>query len=105
MDLSPTPPYQVEFAAMPLAVYREVAAHLAQVTGVTTALIPPPRNCPFAYEQSQVGGLGIHYDPTATSASHARVTQILTYYGQRYGSFQVHPWDGVLSQASYSHFN
>ncbi|WP_448564555.1 hypothetical protein [Trichothermofontia sp.] len=97
MNPSPSHPYQVVFGAMPLAVYREVAAHLEQVTGVTTALLPPAGDRPFAYEQSQVGSLGIHYDATAPSASHAQVTQILAYYGQRYDSFQIYPWDGASS--------
>ncbi len=83
------PQQQIQFEEMPLAVYREVMAHLSQVTGVTTGLLPPASDRPFAYEHSQVGGLWLGFDDTATSASRARVEQILAYYGQRYGSFQV----------------
>lgn len=91
---------QVQFGEMPLAVYREVAAHLEQVTGVTTALLPPASDRPFAYTQSQVGSLQLHYDATATPASYARVEQILAYYGQRYGFWLLHSDEAVTNSAS-----
>jgi len=97
-----SPVFHVQFGEMPLAVYREVAAHLAQVTGITPELLPPPSDRPFAYTHSQVGGLRLHYDATATPASHARVEQILAYYGQRYGTCQVHPGEAVPNAASES---
>ncbi|WP_448574347.1 hypothetical protein [Trichothermofontia sp.] len=99
MDSS-LPAYQVQFGDMPLAVYREVAAHLAQVTGVTTDLLPPASERPFAYTHSQVGSLQLHYDATATPDSYARVEQILAYYGQRYGFWLLHSGAAVADAAS-----
>lgn len=76
--------YEVEFPGLPLAVYREIAAHLRQVSGVETGLIPQ-QSQDFDYNQSQVGSLWIEYSETATSAAQERVEQILAYYQQRYG--------------------
>ncbi|MFB2898121.1 hypothetical protein ACE1CI_34835 [Aerosakkonemataceae cyanobacterium BLCC-F50] len=76
--------YEVVFPRLPLAVYREIAAHLRQVSGVETGLTPQLSQ-DFDYLQSQVGSLWIEYSETATSASQQRVEQILAYYQQRYG--------------------
>ncbi|MFB2837833.1 hypothetical protein [Floridanema evergladense] len=76
--------YEVEFPGLPLAVYREIAAHLRQVSGVETGLTPQ-QSQDFGYLQSQVGSLWIEYGETASQASHQRVEQILAYYQQRYG--------------------
>lgn len=76
--------YEIEFLGLPLAVYREIAAHLRQVPGVETGLTPQ-QSQDFDYLQSQVGSLWIKYSQAATSASHERVEQILAYYQQRYG--------------------
>lgn len=73
---------------LPLAVYREVAAHLRQVTGVEVELLPQQSQT-FDYQQSQIGGLRLWYSSEATSASQQRVQQILTYYGDRYGNWQL----------------
>ncbi|MGA9381827.1 MAG: hypothetical protein WBV73_23955 [Phormidium sp.] len=76
--------YEVEFPRLPLAVYREIAAHLRQVSGVQAGLTPQLSQ-DFDYLQSQVGSLWIEYSETATSASHQRVEQILAFYQQKYG--------------------
>ncbi|MBE9224318.1 acyltransferase [Phormidium sp. LEGE 05292] len=76
--------YEVEFPGLPLAVYREIAAHLRQVTGVETGLTPQ-QSQDFDYDRSQVGSLWIEYLAAATSASQQRVEQILAFYQQRYG--------------------
>jgi len=76
--------YEVEFPRLPLAVYREIAAHLRQVSGVETGLIAQ-QSQEFDYLQSQVGSLWIEYSEMATSATQERVEQILAYYQQRYG--------------------
>lgn len=73
---------------LPLAIYREVAAHLQQVPGVTVALLPQ-QSQQFDYGQSQLGGLSLSYGSEATSASQRRVTQILAYYGDRYGAWET----------------
>ncbi|GAA6618664.1 hypothetical protein [Scytonema sp. NUACC26] len=70
---------KVEFAGLPLAVYREIAAHLRQVDGVEVSLIPQTSQ-EFDYNQSQVGGLWIEYTANSHSQSRQRVQQILTYY-------------------------
>ncbi|MCS6812098.1 MAG: hypothetical protein NZ772_00760 [Cyanobacteria bacterium] len=72
---------------LPLAVYREVAAHLRQVKAIEVELLP--QQChEFDYLQSQVGGLLIQFTSEASSHDRARVDQILAYYGDRYGAWQ-----------------
>lgn len=73
---------------LPLAVYREVAAHLHQVVGVEVELLPQDAQT-FDYQQSQVGGIAIQYTAAATKAAGQRVQQILAYYGNRYGNWQL----------------
>ena len=77
--------YEIQFPGLPLAVYREIAAHLRQVEGVETGLSPAPSQ-QFDYNQSQVGSLWIQYAPTVGSESQERVAQILAYYQNRYGA-------------------
>ncbi|MBF2003813.1 MAG: hypothetical protein IGS38_24210 [Synechococcales cyanobacterium M58_A2018_015] len=72
--------------AMPLAVYREVVAHLRQVEGVSAGLLPQV-DPTFDYRQSQVGGLWLHC-PQDDAVAQQRVEQILAYYGNRYGAWQ-----------------
>jgi hypothetical protein len=79
--------YQFRCAKLPLAVYREVAAHLQQVDGVNTGLLPQPSQT-FDYAQSQVGGLWIEYTKAADAATDQRVQQILNYYSDRYGAWE-----------------
>lgn len=80
--------YQVQCPGLPLAVYREVAAHLSQVDGVKTELIAQ-RSQKFDYNQSQVESLWIQFLDSTTLASQARVEQILAYYGDRYGAWKT----------------
>lgn len=75
-------------ANIPLAVYREVAAHLRQVSGVEVELLPQLATA-FDYQQSQVGGITIRYTAEADVTAVQRVQQILTYYGDRYESWQL----------------
>jgi len=75
---------KIEFAGLPLAVYREIAAHLRQVEGVEVGLIPQS-SLQFDYYQSQIEGLWISWVSNPTSASRQRVQQILAYYQNRYG--------------------
>jgi len=82
---------------LPLAVYREVAAHLRQIEGVDSNLIIRPIHhdpqAKFDYYQSQVAAIQINYTQENT-AVHAQqqVTAILDYYAQRY-----HPWQDYVS--------
>jgi hypothetical protein len=74
---------KIEFAGLPLAVYREIAAHLRQVEGVEVDLIPQSSQ-QFDYNQSQIGGLSLSWTANSDSESRQRVNQILAYYQNRY---------------------
>jgi hypothetical protein len=91
-SVNPFPETQSEYhlvcPGLPLAVYREVAAHLRQVTGVDAGLLPQSSQ-KFDYLRSQVGGLWIRYGSEVTVASQQRVEQILAYYGDRYGAWET----------------
>jgi hypothetical protein len=82
------PEYRLFCPHLPLAVYREVAAHLRQVTGVDAGLLPQ-RSQTFDYLQSQAGGLWIRYTGEPDALSQQRVEQILAYYGDRYGAWET----------------
>ncbi|MGB3649754.1 MAG: hypothetical protein WBA41_00890 [Rivularia sp. (in: cyanobacteria)] len=69
---------------LPLAVYREIAAHLGTVAGIEVGLIPQ-NSQEFDYNLSQVGGLWIDYAPNSNSQTRQWVKQILGYYQHRYG--------------------
>ena len=85
-------PQQVEYRLhsphLPLAVYREVAAHLRQIEGVTTGLLPQTSKT-FDYLQSQVGGIWIRYSADAAEVCEVQIETILTYYGDRYGNWET----------------
>lgn len=85
--------YQIRCPGLPLAVYREVAAHLRQVQGVEAGFIPQTSQT-FDYNKSQVGGLWIQYADTSDSVNREQVNQILAYYQNRYGA-----WEEETSQA------
>ena len=69
-------------------VYREIAAHLAQVDQVEVELIPQQASH-FAYEHSQIDSLRLSYPEAQAPAIATRVEQILAYYGDRYGGFET----------------
>ncbi|MBD2625365.1 hypothetical protein [Trichormus variabilis] len=75
---------KVEFPNLPLAVYREIAAHLRQVQGIEVDLISQTSS-QFDYNQSQVDGLQISWTANARGESRQRVKQILAYYQNRHG--------------------
>jgi hypothetical protein len=75
---------KIEFAGLPLAVYREIAAHLRQVEGVEVNL-EPQLSQQFDYNQSQIGGLRI-VKSNMSATGHQMVEQILAYYRNRYGT-------------------
>jgi hypothetical protein len=76
---------RITYPQLPLAIYRELAAHLQQVPGVTVQLLPQdsPR---FDYLQSQAGGLQIEYPQNLDSRDCQQLKAILNYYGEIYGS-------------------
>lgn len=80
--------YQLTCPSLPLAVYREVAAHLRQVNGLKAGLWPILSSLPFDYDRSQVGGIWIEYPEDADDSDRQRVAQILAYYSDRFGPWQ-----------------
>ena len=99
MDLSfePGQTQQLTCPQLPLAVYREVAAHLRQISGVETELImrslePDPTE-KFDYYQSQVAALKISLPVQIPVVEQDRISEILAYYAQRYAPWQDSPPD------------
>lgn len=78
-------PLQISFPQLPLAVYRELAAHLRQVEGVEPYLIPQ-QSREFDYNDSQIEGVQIQFPENADATCRQRVDQILAYYRNRYCS-------------------
>lgn len=83
---------QLTCPQLPLAVYREVAAHLRQVEGVDASLIlrsvehnPGEK---FDYYQSQVAAIQISYLENVEESAKQQVQAILDYYANRY-----YPWE------------
>jgi hypothetical protein len=79
-------PERLCWPKLPLAVYREIAAHLQQVEGVTVILLPQTAT-QFDYELSQVGGLEISAVGVSASAR-IKVMNILQYYRSQFGDWQ-----------------
>jgi hypothetical protein len=79
---------RIRCAGLPLAVYREVAAHLCQVDGIVVELIPQPSK-QFDYRLSQVDSLRIKHISGLDTAGHEQVQQILAYYSDRYGTWET----------------
>ncbi|BAZ90934.1 hypothetical protein NIES932_24400 [Raphidiopsis curvata NIES-932] len=71
---------EIEFPYLPLAVYKEIAAHLCQVKGVHVDLVTQT-SPEFDYHQSQIKSLCISWQPDSDLQ---RVQQILGYYQNRY---------------------
>ena len=83
---------QIAYPQLPLAVYREIAAHLRQIEGVDARLIPyspeEDQKQQFDYAQSQIKGLSIEYADNLDRKSKERKEEILNYYAQRYCPWQ-----------------
>ncbi len=91
--------YQIASPGLPLAVYREVAAHLRQILGISAGLIAQSvsdeehqtrERQQFDYGQSQVRGLWLEYSKNIDEASKQRLDEILDYYARRY-----RPWEQI----------
>lgn len=78
---------------LPLAVYREIAAHLRQVDGVDASLILRPLThqpeAKFNYYQSQVAAIKIDLAEDLQPDNRERVQEILDYYAQRYRTWET----------------
>ena len=77
----------IAYSQLPLAVYREVSAHLQQIEGVKTVLIPQSSR-QFDYAQSQIEAIQIEYPVDLSSQEKQYLESILEYYGQKYGKYQ-----------------
>ena len=82
---------QLASPQLPLAIYREIVAHLRQVEGVDAQLLPQ-KATDFDYLQSQVGGLWIESDLDSNPQAQTQIDSILAYYAQKYA-----PWQSVES--------
>lgn len=83
--------FRVRCPNLPLAVYREVKAHLRQIQGVEAGLLPQTSQ-KFGYLQSQVGGLWFRYPAADADRCQHQIELILGYYGQRF-----RPWETLKS--------
>ncbi|MGA7936626.1 MAG: hypothetical protein WCA35_23935 [Kovacikia sp.] len=88
--------FRIRRTDLPLAVYREVAAHLCQVDGVEVELVPQ-QSQQFDYRLSQIDSLEIQYPDNLNSACSTRIKQILAYYSDRYGAWETVEFDTVES--------
>ncbi|XTZ10537.1 MAG: hypothetical protein ACQZ3N_00915 [cyanobacterium endosymbiont of Rhopalodia yunnanensis] len=78
---------QITYPNLPLAVYRELAAHLQQVEGVTTELIPQQSE-QFDYTQSQVETLLVQYPSAINVPEKHQIQKILDYYAKVHGAYE-----------------
>jgi hypothetical protein len=85
-----TPKFTICNARMPLAVYREVAAHLQQIEGIAVAFLNPIER-EFNYTHSQLGGLEISGVSQLTQLDRLRIEQILSYYANRFAPWEFDP--------------
>ena len=77
---------------LPLAVYREVVAHLRQVQGVEADLISKPLQGgeeSFDYDASQTKALWLTYADHDNSEAKTQIQMILDFYAQRYQAWQL----------------
>ena len=83
---------QLTCSQLPLAVYREIAAHIRQVENADASLIlrstKSDRSESFDYYQSQVAALQITYAEDAIDRARQQVEEILEYYAKRYSPWQ-----------------
>ena len=73
---------------LPLAVYREITAHLRQFEGVTVSFLTPI-NRGFSYTESQLGGIEIVGANLLTDADKIRLEGLIDYYADRYDRWEI----------------
>lgn len=76
---------------LPLAVYREVAAHLQQIDGISVEFLAPIER-EFSYQGSQLGGLKIIGIENMSDRDRHTFDLILNYYAARYDA-----WESISS--------
>ncbi len=72
---------------LPLAVYREIAAHLRQVLGVKAELVTQTSSN-FDYLQSQIDHLWLQYPEEIEPKQRQQLEAIINYYAQIHGTWQ-----------------
>ena len=83
-----TPKFTIVNHQLPLAVYREIAAHLRQFEGVTVSFLTPIDRV-FSYTESQLGGLEIMGADLLTDGDQIRIDRLLNYYADRYSPWEI----------------
>jgi hypothetical protein len=73
---------------IPLAVYREIAAHLRQIEGITVSFLTSVDRV-FSYTESQLGGLEIMDANLLNDADRIRLDRLLNYYADRYNQWEI----------------
>ena len=86
MPLSPK--FTIANHQLPLAVYREIAAHLRQIEGITVSFLTPVDRG-FSYTESQLGGLEIIGANLLTDGDKIRLDRLLNYYADRYNQWEI----------------
>lgn len=81
----PVPMKIIRNPHIPLAVYRELAAHLQQIEGVSVKFLEPIDRS-FSYLGSQLDGLEISGIDQLQPEDSTRLDLILKYYFDRYNS-------------------
>jgi len=74
----------IYYPEIALAMYRELAAHIEQVQGMTVELFSQESK-DFSYLGSQIGGMWLTYPPKITNEDQILVNKILNHYG----SYQI----------------
>ncbi|MEB3311258.1 MAG: hypothetical protein VKJ02_13600 [Snowella sp.] len=77
----------IRYPQLPLAIYREVAAHLQQIQGVKAELTPQTSK-QFDYFQSQIESVRIEYPAELPHQDKQYLESILNHYAQKYGNYQ-----------------
>ncbi len=70
----------ITYPNLPLAIYRELAAHLRQIQGVSTQLIPQ-KSQQFDYAQSQIDHLEMSYSVELSSQEKQRLEECHQFIG------------------------
>ncbi|MEM7771843.1 MAG: hypothetical protein AAF327_15205 [Cyanobacteria bacterium P01_A01_bin.37] len=87
-NAAPSSNYRIRCPYLPLAVYREIEAHLRQINGVDAGLLPQSHQ-DFDYLASQIGGLWIAYQASPNFMVQQRVEAVLKHYSDRFGAWEV----------------
>jgi hypothetical protein len=82
------PKFTIANHQLPLAVYREIAAHLRQFEEITVSFLTAIDRG-FSYTESQLGGLEIMGANLLTDGDKLRLDRLLNYYADRYDRWEI----------------